>query len=274
MRPIRNALNTALQDDPWQQGMGQAFSSRFTIQVINTRDPTRASSRAMVMRKESKMPIIDADGASAGETLVFVYGTLKRGHRNHDWLMGASFRGDAVLPGAVLHDLGPFPMAISGDGQVIGEVYAVDEAGLARLDHLEGCPRLYERKEMGLADGRTAWVYLGRPHQVRNVPLMPDGLWRGRGLQHLSLQAMGLLGMGLLGIGLLPVGAAPAALALDSTDSCQAWRRSGGTQRILLGNRIGAAHYLTKQQKFQQSPPDAPAALYSPNDLRRVCGGR
>jgi len=112
--------------------------------------------------------------------LVFVYGTLKRGHGNHHWLLGAPFQGAAMLAGVVLHDLGPFPMAVPGDGLVRGEVYEVDGAGLARLDQLEGYPRLYERRQMTLADGRMVWVYLGRPHQVRNVPLIANGLWRGR----------------------------------------------------------------------------------------------
>ncbi len=111
--------------------------------------------------------------------LVFVYGTLKRGQGNHHWLEGAVFLGEASLTGAVLHDLGPFPMAIEGDGTVHGEVYGVNEAGLARLDRLEGCPRLYARRPMALADGRRAWVYLGSWRQVRNVPRLADGCWHG-----------------------------------------------------------------------------------------------
>jgi gamma-glutamylcyclotransferase (GGCT)/AIG2-like uncharacterized protein YtfP len=121
------------------------------------------------------------EGRALGEIgmLVFVYGTLKRGHPNHHWLAGAAFLGEARLPGAVLHDLGPFPMAIRGQGCVWGEVFGVDAARLARLDGLEGAPRLYERHVMGLADGRRAWVYLGRPRQVRFVRRIEDGVWRG-----------------------------------------------------------------------------------------------
>ena len=111
--------------------------------------------------------------------LVFVYGTLKRGQGNHHWLAEAVFLGESTLSGAVLHDLGPFPMAIEGEGAVQGEVYGVDAAGLARLDRLEGHPRLYGRRLMALADGRAAWVYLGRRRQVRNVPPIADGCWRG-----------------------------------------------------------------------------------------------
>jgi gamma-glutamylcyclotransferase (GGCT)/AIG2-like uncharacterized protein YtfP len=109
---------------------------------------------------------------------VFVYGTLKRGEKNHHWLEGASFQGEAELNGVVLHDLGPFPMAVVGEGTAIGEVYAVEGSGLARLDQLEGYPRLYDRQVLSLCDGRRAWVYLGRPRQVRHAPVVTGGLWR------------------------------------------------------------------------------------------------
>ncbi|MFN7677938.1 MAG: gamma-glutamylcyclotransferase, partial [Cyanobacteriota bacterium] len=97
-----------------------------------------------------------------GETLLFVYGTLKRGLANHARLQGARALGDAVLPGARLYDLGPFPMAVAGDGQVGGELYAVAQSALPALDVFEGCPRLYQRHWLSLADGRQAWVYMGQ----------------------------------------------------------------------------------------------------------------
>jgi gamma-glutamylcyclotransferase (GGCT)/AIG2-like uncharacterized protein YtfP len=120
-----------------------------------------------------------ASGALPQERqLVFVYGTLKRGEKNHHWLEGASWQGEAELSGVLLHDLGPFPMAVIGEGTAIGEVYAVEERGLARLDELEGYPRLYDRQMLSLNDGRQAWVYLGRPRQVRHAPLVVGGSWQ------------------------------------------------------------------------------------------------
>jgi gamma-glutamylcyclotransferase (GGCT)/AIG2-like uncharacterized protein YtfP len=112
--------------------------------------------------------------------LVFVYGTLKRGASNHAWLAGSRWLGEACLPGLVLHDLGPFPMAVLGAGTVYGELYGVDAAGLARLDQLEGYPRLYDRQLLPLADGSRAWVYLGRPRQVRHAPVLASGHWQLR----------------------------------------------------------------------------------------------
>lgn len=124
----------------------------------------------------------DAAGMAPGATpqesqLVFVYGTLKRQQRNHHWLEGASWQGESEVHGVVMHDLGPFPMAVIGEGTAHGEVYAVAEGGLLRLDALEGYPRLYDRQRLCLSDGRLAWVYLGRPHQVRHAPVVASGCW-------------------------------------------------------------------------------------------------
>lgn len=109
--------------------------------------------------------------------LLFVYGTLKRGLANHPHLAGASHAGEAQMAGIDLHDLGPFPMAIDGDGRIHGELYRLAEEQLARLDRFEGVPRLYQRELRPLVDGRSAWIYLGRPRQVRHAPRLQQGRW-------------------------------------------------------------------------------------------------
>ncbi len=214
--------------------------------------------------------------ADHGEVLVFVYGTLKRGHGNHHWLADAPFRGEAELPDVVLHDLGPFPMAVPGEGLVRGEVYAIDAAALLRLDRLEGYPRLYDRRPLPLADGRTAWVYLGRPHQVRHVSAIADGRWTGPApgaAVHRSRMSLAVATL-LAGAALLAAALPMPLFALDTLASCNEWRGSRGTARILVANSIGAAHLLTKKHRLQESPADAPVALYSEGDLQRVCSGR
>ncbi|MEB3271212.1 MAG: gamma-glutamylcyclotransferase family protein [Synechococcus sp.] len=113
----------------------------------------------------------------AQSQLLFVYGTLKRGHDNHRHLAGAPWAGEGLMAGVDLHDLGPFPMAILGEGRVQGELYRVGEVELARLDRFEGVPRLYRRELRPLSDGRLAWIYLGRPRQVRHAPRLRQGLW-------------------------------------------------------------------------------------------------
>lgn len=76
-------------------------------------------------------------------TLVFVYGTLKRGLSNHGWLRGQVFAGEARTEVRYrMYDLGGYPgmvVAPEGEGVAIeGEVWEVDEAGLRGLDLLEG----------------------------------------------------------------------------------------------------------------------------------------
>ena len=118
-------------------------------------------------------------------TRVFVYGSLRRGQGNHKVIAGAAYLGTArTVQEFTLYDLGPFP-ALVPDGRtaVMGEVYEVDEALLARLDRFEGCPGLYQRHAIMLADGALAHAYVQRLDQVRGRAKIPSGDWveRGRG---------------------------------------------------------------------------------------------
>jgi gamma-glutamylaminecyclotransferase len=74
--------------------------------------------------------------------LIFVYGTLKRGHSNHGYLRGQTFIGLAITePRYRLHDLGGFPgmvLVASHGTSIQGEVWEIDEACLNQLDELEG----------------------------------------------------------------------------------------------------------------------------------------
>ena len=94
-------------------------------------------------------------------TRVFVYGTLKRGGSNHSFLAAQSFLGAVrTAPGYILYSLGDYPgmvrMADDTTG-VVGELWAVDDAGLKQLDLLEGVAEgLYERLEVQLAPNRLA----------------------------------------------------------------------------------------------------------------------
>jgi gamma-glutamylcyclotransferase (GGCT)/AIG2-like uncharacterized protein YtfP len=87
-------------------------------------------------------------------TLVFVYGTLKRGCSNHHYLAGQEFIGGAAtVPGYALYDLGGYPgmVALAGSPGVTGEVWSVDGGCLASLDELEGLAEgLYVRQAVPL----------------------------------------------------------------------------------------------------------------------------
>jgi gamma-glutamylcyclotransferase (GGCT)/AIG2-like uncharacterized protein YtfP len=89
-------------------------------------------------------------------TLIFVYGTLKRGGRNHRFMAGQRFVGEAGTgPGFILYSLGKYPGMVRSaqpDHHVLGELWAVDDNGLKALDALEGVDeQLYERVAVTLA---------------------------------------------------------------------------------------------------------------------------
>ncbi|XP_073102248.1 putative gamma-glutamylcyclotransferase At3g02910 [Elaeis guineensis] len=95
--------------------------------------------------------------AMMDRTLVFTYGTLKRGFSNHGLIQEMIHSGDAAFVG-VARTAGrlplvcgpyrvPFLLNLPGAGErVRGELYAVSPRGIARMDDLEGtCRGHYER---------------------------------------------------------------------------------------------------------------------------------
>lgn len=111
-------------------------------------------------------------------TLVFVYGSLKRGHRHHDQLAGADLvRADASVPGHRLVLQGEYPAMCVGEGVVFGELYRVDDAVLARLDRFEGCPDLYRRVPVVLSSGERAFSYRIDAERARGLPPVAGGRW-------------------------------------------------------------------------------------------------
>lgn len=75
-------------------------------------------------------------------TNVFVYGTLKRGYGNHRLMRGSRFVCEAVTGRKFqLQCNGGFPSLFNStesSGNIIGEVYEVDDETLSGLDTLEG----------------------------------------------------------------------------------------------------------------------------------------
>jgi hypothetical protein len=62
--------------------------------------------------------------------------------------------------------------------------------------------------------------------------------------------------------------------AFDTLGACQSWQNSRGQARIEVANSIGAAHYLTKMKRLQESDSAAPVPLYSEGDIARLCSER
>lgn len=88
--------------------------------------------------------------------LVFVYGTLKKGYKNHSVLQRAKFIGEAqTVDKFTLYKGGnifPFLFEKSSEREhkniILGELYDVPESMIPALDHFEGVPLLFDRKEI------------------------------------------------------------------------------------------------------------------------------
>lgn len=73
------------------------------------------------------------------ENLLFVYGTLMKGERNHYYLKGCKFVGEAIIKNYELLEVHDYPgMVPSQNGKVRGEVYLIDNQTKKALDILEG----------------------------------------------------------------------------------------------------------------------------------------
>ncbi|TVU44197.1 hypothetical protein EJB05_03632, partial [Eragrostis curvula] len=128
--------------------------------------------------------------AAKQRTLVFTYGTLKRGFSNHTLLQELARAGDATFVGAATTAPRlplvcgpyrvPFLLNLPGSGhRVAGELYAVTPRGLARLDELEGISRAhYERLPISvlLAEGTQVDAVAYYAHRG-----YADELWRRSG---------------------------------------------------------------------------------------------
>lgn len=109
--------------------------------------------------------------------LVFVYGTLLSGHRNHYYLKNSRFVGVGEVKGLALFDVTEhYPGVVQEeDSAVLGEVYEVDSATLKALDRLEGNGSLYQREKFSvMIKGKAVlevWIYLWlRPVAGARVP--------------------------------------------------------------------------------------------------------
>lgn len=121
-------------------------------------------------------------------TLLFVYGTLRAGERNHRHLRGAALVGPARTPPKFrLVDLGRYPALLEGgETSVVGEHYRVDDETLAALDELEGHPDLFVRTSIRLLaapereDHPRAEAYLLPAERCGACVQLPTGDFRDR----------------------------------------------------------------------------------------------
>jgi len=98
----------------------------------------------------------------ATKTILFVYGTLKRGERNHHLIADQLFIGEAVTAARYrVFDLGPHPGLIrEANGlAVCGDLFAVSDRCLAALDDFEGVPELFVRELIEVEGHEEVWAY-------------------------------------------------------------------------------------------------------------------
>jgi gamma-glutamylcyclotransferase (GGCT)/AIG2-like uncharacterized protein YtfP len=100
-------------------------------------------------------------GSGEPRVVLFVYGSLKRGHANHRQLAGARFVGVACTARAfALREIDGYPALVPGERAITGELYELSLAALSALDEFEGDG--YVRAEIELSDAAIAIAYLAR----------------------------------------------------------------------------------------------------------------
>lgn len=119
-------------------------------------------------------------------TVVAVYGSLRKGMGNNRLLANQTFLTQTrTAEKYAMYSLGGFPK-ISLEGAkvspIVVELYEVDEAGLARLDQLEGyrgegMNNFYDRSAVQCEDGNLALIYHIERDGQRPADLVPDGDW-------------------------------------------------------------------------------------------------
>lgn len=107
---------------------------------------------------------------------VCVYGTLKRGMKNHALLEDSEFVGTDVTAGRFrMVDVG-FPAIVPDEAghPVAVEVYRVDRMTLARLFKLEGVPHMYQPVKTPLQTLGEAGIFIWQLDMEGGAPVEPN----------------------------------------------------------------------------------------------------
>jgi len=115
--------------------------------------------------------------------LLFVYGTLMKGHSNDHYLREEKYLGIGRLKNYEMYHVSTYPGIVENlGGYVVGELYEVDEATVKTLDILEDEGNLFNRKLIKVSldgDELDAYAYIWnnkddvKPHKVVNMPWEP-----------------------------------------------------------------------------------------------------
>ena len=112
--------------------------------------------------------------------LLFVYGTLKRGKKNHYALANAHYLNESCTsPDYLLVDLGPYPGMVEKPLEgfsVQGELFEIPYDLLVELDKIEDAPLLFNLEPITLADGSKAFAYLYK-QSIASAKILSEGVW-------------------------------------------------------------------------------------------------
>jgi gamma-glutamylcyclotransferase (GGCT)/AIG2-like uncharacterized protein YtfP len=123
---------------------------------------------------------------------LFVYGTLRPPSGGSNPVLSFNYPKivpflrsvePAVLSGAELYDLGSFPAAIRGAGEIIGNLLEIDPAAFEVLDPLEGHPEVYRREGVRVrteAGEVQAWIYWAPEELAQMGDRIENGDWLSR----------------------------------------------------------------------------------------------
>ncbi len=169
--------------------LSEVFRAYMTDQIETIRQAVAEGNWRYAAGTLSGCPTLAAVSAAldGNDHPVFVYGTLMRGQRAAQHLETATFSGPALLADHAMYDLGSFPGIAPKQGEtVLGELWFVDDATLARLDQYEGAGTLYRRETVrvtlhGEQTEANAYLYLretgGQPVRTRWGMQDSDPVW-------------------------------------------------------------------------------------------------
>lgn len=113
--------------------------------------------------------------------VLFTYGTLMKGNRNHYLIENSKYLCDGVLNDYGLYEIGTFPGAINKHGfRVYGEVYEIDDAIKELLDRLEDEGNVYNFKKATINTDNgpvEASFYEFIDKSIKYPLRKPDGKW-------------------------------------------------------------------------------------------------
>lgn len=96
----------------------------------------------------------------------------------NNYVLGdAEYVDTTTVDGFEMHSFGGFPVLISSEGSVaVVELYRASDDEMEAVDYLESYPSFYNRKEVVLLNGCTAWVYFIDDAEIHTLPYVASNL--------------------------------------------------------------------------------------------------